>query len=177
MIERFHLAQLNVATVLAPLTDPRMIGFVEALDQINELAEASPGFLWRLKDDSGNATALRPFGPDLIVNMSLWESVEALSDYVYRSEHKAYLARRKEWFAMPGKAHLVLWWIAADDLPTLEEAKRRLDLLRLLGPSPKAFTFKHRFPPPTVTCELAETEKAGLAAGFSSHVDEKRQRE
>ena len=94
MSQGFHLAQLNIGTVLAPLEDERMRGFVEALDHVNALADASPGFVWRLKDDAGNATALRPLGPDMIVNMSVWESSEALFDYVYRSGHKAYLARR-----------------------------------------------------------------------------------
>ena len=148
MTERFHLAQLNVATLLAPLDDERMRGFVEALDHINALADASPGFVWRLKDDAGNATALRPFAADMIVNMSVWESDEALFDYVYRGGHKAYLARRKEWFAMPAEMHLVLWWIPAGTHPTIAEAKRRLDLLRAKGPSPEAFTFKRRFPAP-----------------------------
>jgi Domain of unknown function (DUF3291) len=143
---QFHLAQLNVATILAPLDDERMRGFVEALDHVNAIADASPGFVWRLKDDAGNATALRPFGADMIVNMSVWESADALFDYVYRSGHKAYLARRKEWFAMPAEMHLVLWWIPAGTIPTVEEAKRRLDLLRANGPSPEAFTFKQRFP-------------------------------
>jgi hypothetical protein len=145
---KFHLAQLNVATILAPLDDERMRGFVEALDHVNAIADASPGFVWRLKDDAGNATALRPFGADMIVNMSVWESADALFDYVYRSGHKAYLARRKEWFAMPAEMHLVLWWIPAGTIPTVEEAKRRLDLLRANGPSPEAFTFKQRFPAP-----------------------------
>ena len=148
MTQTFHLAQLNVATILAPLDDERMRGFVEALDHVNAIADASPGFVWRLKDDAGNATALRPFGADMIVNMSVWESAEALFDYVYRGGHKAYLARRKEWFSMPAEMHLVLWWIPAGTIPTIAEAKRRLDLLRLNGPTPEAFTFKRRFPAP-----------------------------
>ena len=148
MTQTFHLAQLNVATILAPLDDELMRGFVEALDPVNAIADASPGFVWRLKDDAGNATALRPFGADMIVNMSVWETAEALFDSVYRSGHKAYLARRKEWFSMPAEMHLVLWWIPAGTIPTIEEAKRRLDLLRSNGPTPEAFTFKRRFPAP-----------------------------
>ena len=155
MTHGFHLAQLNVATMLAPLDDPRMKGFVEALDHINAIADVSPGFVWRLKDDAGNATALRPFEADMIVNMSVWESAEALFDYVYRSGHQAYLARRKEWFAMPAEAHLVLWWIPAGTRPTIEEAKRRLDLLRQICPSPEAFTFKQRYPAPIAVPALA----------------------
>ena len=152
---RFHIAQLNVATILAPLDHPQMAGFVEALDRINAAADASPGFVWRLQDDAGNATALRPFGADMIVNMSVWSSIDALFGYVYRSQHTPFLTRRKEWFAMPAEAHLVLWWIAAGTLPTLSEAKRRLDLLRENGPSPEAFTFKRRFPAPSPAPALA----------------------
>lgn len=155
MSASFHLAQLNVATILAPLDDERMLGFVEALDHVNAVADASPGFVWRLKDDAGNATALRPFGPDMIVNMSVWQTAEALFDYVYRSGHKAYLARRKEWFSIPAEMHLVLWWIPAGAIPTIAEAKRRLDLLRLNGPSPEAFTFKRRFPAPDAVPAIA----------------------
>jgi hypothetical protein len=151
----FHLAQLNVATILAPLDDERMRGFVEALDHVNAVADVSPGFIWRLKDDAGNATALRPFGPDMIVNMSVWQTAEALFDYVYRSGHKAYLARRKEWFSIPAEMHLVLWWIPAGAIPTIAEGKRRLNLLRLNGPSPEAFTFKRRFPAPDVVPAIA----------------------
>ncbi len=155
MSASFHLAQLNVATILAPLDDERMRGFVEALDHVNAVADASPGFVWRLKDDAGNATALRPFGPDMIVNMSVWQTAEALFDYVYRSGHKAYLARRKEWFSIPAEMHLVLWWIPAGAIPTIAEAKRRLDLLRLNGPSPEACTFKRRFPAPDAVPAIA----------------------
>jgi hypothetical protein len=160
----FHLAQLNVATILAPLDDERMRGFVEALEPINAIADASPGFVWRLKDDAGNATALRPFGADMIVNMSVWESAEALFDYVYRSGHKAYLARRKEWFSMPAEMHLVLWWIPAGTIPTIEEAKGRLDLLRANGPSPEAFTFKRRFPAPGAVPAASPRPLAGEVA-------------
>ena len=144
----FQIAQLNVATILAPLDQPQMAGFVEALDRINAVAEATPGFVWRLQDEAGNATALRPFGPEMIVNMSVWDSVEALFDYVYRSQHTPFLARRKEWFAMPKEPHMVLWWVPAGTRPTIIEARERLDLLRQTGPSPEAFTFKQRFPAP-----------------------------
>ena len=164
MTPAFHLAQLNVATILAPLDDERMRGFVDALDHINALADASPGFIWRLKDDAGNATALRPFAADMIVNMSVWESAEALFDYVYRSGHKAYLARRKEWFAMPAEMHLVLWWIPAGTIPTIAEAKRRLDLLRANGPSPEAFTFKRRFAAPEIGAVASPLPLAGEVA-------------
>ena len=156
MTDCFHLAQLNVATILAPLDHPRMAEFVGALDRINALAEASPGFVWRLRDDSGNATALRPFGPEMLVNMSVWESAETLADYVYRSQHARYLARRKEWFAMPSAAYLALWWIPSGSRPTLEKAKRRLDLLQARGPSPEAFTLTRRFQPPVEAPALAE---------------------
>jgi hypothetical protein len=161
---KFHLAQLNVATILAPLDHERMRGFVEALDHVNALADASPGFVWRLKDDAGNATALRPFGADMIVNMSVWESADALFDYVYRSGHKAYLARRKDWFSMPAEMHLVLWWVSAGTIPTIAEARRRLDLLRANGPSPEAFTFKRRFPAPETAPAASTLPLAGEVA-------------
>ena len=165
MSQGFHLAQLNVATLLAPLDDPRLKHFVDGLDHINALADASPGFVWRLKDDAGNATALRPFAPDMIVNMSVWESAEALFDYVYRGGHKAYLARRKEWFSMPVEMHLVLWWIPAGTIPTIAEARRRLDLLRERGPTPEAFTFKRRFPAPGAVPDPSPLPLAGARSG------------
>lgn len=143
-----HLAQLNIARLLAPLDDPRLADFVANLDRINALAESAPGFLWRLQDDSGSATAFRPFGEDVIVNMSVWTGRQALFDYVYASDHALFLKRRKEWFAMPEEAHLVLWWVPAGHRPDLAEADARLAQLRQRGPTPDAFTFKRFFGPP-----------------------------
>lgn len=146
---RYHLAQLNVARLAAPLDSPQLAGFVAALGPINALADVSPGFVWRLQDESGNATSFVGFSDDeLLVNLSVWESVEQLADFVYRSHHAGVMRRRREWFVPMDEDHLVLWWISAGRLPTLEEAESRLLRLRSEGPGQKAFTFRHRFPPP-----------------------------
>jgi hypothetical protein len=122
---------------------------VAALDPVNAMAEESAGFVWRLQEESGNATGLRPFGEDVIVNMSVWESVEALQDYVFRTAHVQVLRRRREWFAPYGSASLVLWWIPRGHVPTLEEAKARLDLLDRAGAGPEAFTLRSPYDPPS----------------------------
>jgi hypothetical protein len=144
-----HLAQLNVAHLVAPIDSPLLADFVALLPEINELADRSPGFVWRLTDaDGGDATSLRPFGPDVIVNMTVWESLEALRDYVYRSEHLDVMQRRRQWFRRFGRPHQVLWWVEAGHLPTLDEAARRLARLQDQGPSAAAFTFRSPHPMP-----------------------------
>ena len=146
----YHLAQINIARVLAPLDDPLMAGFVEQLNPINALADASPGFVWRLQDEAGDATSIRVFEDDrILLNMSVWETIEALQDYVYRSAHLGPLRDRKRWFVVPDEPHLALWWVPAGHLPTPQEAKARLEYLRRHGPTPEAFTFKHAFPAPS----------------------------
>jgi len=146
-----HLAQLNIALLTEPLESPRLAGFVAALDEINALADAAPGFVWRLQTEDGDATAVRVFDDDrLIVNMSVWESVEALADYTYRSDHVRILRRRKEWFESLKEAYQVQWWVPAGELPTVAEAERRLVHLREHGPSEHAFTFRTPFPAPAV---------------------------
>ena len=148
---RFQLAQVNVGRALAPIHAAQMADFVANLNRINRLAEAATGFVWRLKDVSGNATGIDVGGdPRLIVNLSVWESREALFDFVYRSGHTKIMARRKEWFEPYGQAYMALWWCPAGSPPTLDEAMRRLALLERRGPSPQAFTFKQSFPPPSV---------------------------
>ena len=146
----WHLAQLNIGRLRAPVDDPSLADFTANLDPINALADTTPGFVWRLQTEEGNATAIRPFpGDDLMaVNMSVWESMEALADYVYRSAHTAFLRRRGEWFERLGEVYLVLWWIPAGTRPTIDEAIARLDQLRTFGPTPEAFTFRHPFPQP-----------------------------
>jgi hypothetical protein len=143
-----HLAQLNVGRSVAPLTDPVMADFVGGLARLNALADASPGFVWRLQDDSGNATDLRPFDAETLVNMSVWTSIDALRDYVYRSGHLDLLRRRREFFVVADGPYTVLWWVPAGQLPTVDEAGERLALLRTKGPSPDAFTFREPCPPP-----------------------------
>ncbi|MFC6017299.1 DUF3291 domain-containing protein [Plantactinospora solaniradicis] len=148
----FHLAQLNVARLRAPLDDPRLADFVADLPTLNGLADNSPGFVWRLRDEEANApdaTALRPFGPDLLINLTVWESVSALRDYAYHSPHLEALRRRREWFHPAGSdPHLVLWWLPTGELPTLDQARDRLDRLARTGPTPDAFTLRHPFPAP-----------------------------
>jgi heme-degrading monooxygenase HmoA len=121
------------------------------LDPVNALADRTPGFIWRLQTEDGNATAIRPFEDDRVaVNLSVWESLEALGEFVYASRHLEVLQRRREWFEHMAEAYLVLWWIPAGTTPTVEEAKARLEALRERGPSPHAFTFREPFPPPDV---------------------------
>jgi hypothetical protein len=146
---KHQLAQINIARILAPLDSPQMADFMNALDEINTLAEAAPGFVWRLKGDNNNATDYRPFDDDwLLVNMSVWSDVDSLKAYTYRSAHVDYLRRKKEWFEALGKPYLALWWVVAGHVPTIEEAKARLASLEQNGETQFAFTFKHIFSPP-----------------------------
>jgi heme-degrading monooxygenase HmoA len=117
------------------------------LEPVNALADAAPGFVWRLQTEDGDATAIRPFEDDrLIVNLSTWESVEALAAFVYSGPHRAIMVRRREFFAPMREAFQVLWWSV--DIPTVAEAVVRLDHLRAHGPTPRAFTFRKPFPAP-----------------------------
>jgi hypothetical protein len=148
MAASWQLAQLNIARPRAPLDDPVMAGFMADLDRINALAEASLGFVWRLQDESGNATALeQPFGPEIIVNLTVWADVEALRRFVYKTEHAGYIRRRTEWFGELDGPHLVLWWVPAGHRPALDDAKARLDRFAALGPTSEAFTFSRAFDP------------------------------
>jgi hypothetical protein len=144
----YELAQLNIALMKEPLESPRMADFVANLDRINALAEDSPGFVWRLKTDDGNATALRPLGEETLVNVSVWKDVASLNKYVYQSAHVEIMRRRKEWFERMREAWVVLWWIPQGHRPTVSEAIARLELLRANGPSRDAFTFRRAFLPP-----------------------------
>ncbi|MCI0553538.1 MAG: DUF3291 domain-containing protein, partial [Anaerolineae bacterium] len=141
-------AQVNIARMNAPLDDPMMAGFVARLEEINALADRSPGFVWRLQTSEGNATYLRPYDDDRILfNLSVWESIEHLQQYVYRSAHAELLRQRHEWFEKFAKAYLALWWVPAGHIPSVDEAKQRLAHLDTHGPTPFAFTFKNTFPP------------------------------
>ena len=125
-----------------------MAGFVRRLEEINALADASPGFVWRLQGDAGNATYLRPYGDDRIIfNLSVWESIEALRVYVYRTAHAEVLRQRRDWFEKFDLMHLALWWIPAGRLPTVGQATARLEYLQRHGEGPHAFTFRQIFPP------------------------------
>jgi Domain of unknown function (DUF3291) len=144
-----HLAQMNIGRLLAPLESQQLAGFVAALEPVNARAERTPGFVWRLQTEDGDATAIRPFDDDMIViNMSVWESVEALADFAYRSEHTPVMRQRAQWFERMAEAYLVLWWVPAGHRPTVEEGKQRLARLRRYGPSPEAFTLRSPFPAP-----------------------------
>ncbi len=140
------LAQLNIARIAHPLESKEMQDFVLALNAINLLAETSPGFIWRLKDEANNATSFQMYNdPNLIVNMSIWENLESLRHYVFNSGHTHYLKRRKEWFIPLEQTGTVLWWIPDNHTPTLTEAQEKLDLLRNQGSSQKAFNFAQAF--------------------------------
>jgi len=147
--EAWHLAQVNVARMRAPLEDPLLAGFVAQLEFVNALADRSPGFVWRLQTDDGDATAVRAYDDPLILfNLSVWVSVAALRDYVYNSAHREPLRERKQWFVPMDTAHLALWWVPAGHRPSVQEATERLEHLRRHGPGPTAFSFAKAFDPP-----------------------------
>jgi len=147
----FQIAQINIARMKGVnIDDPIMKEFTDNLDRVNEIAESSKGFVWRLKDDSNNATSINPYNDvQVLINISVWESIEALEEYTYNTFHTEYLRRRKEWFNSFGKATYAIWWISAGNHPTIEEAMDRLDYLQKNGPTPQAFDFKKRFMPTT----------------------------
>ena len=148
----YHVAQCNIGRVLAPLDSPQLAGFVAALEPVNRMADEAPGFVWRLQTEAGDATAIRAFEDDmLLLNMSVWESIEALAEFTYRTTHRDVMRRRREWFERLADAYLVLWWVPAGTLPTVVEARARLEVLRRDGPTPRAFTFRSPFPPPDAT--------------------------
>ena len=143
-----QLALFNIGRLRAPMDDPLIDDFRTNLDRVNALAESSPGFVWRLQDETGDATSIKPFGDDLeIVNLTVWESIEALADFTYRTGHTAFLRRRREFFEAPTQPILCLWWIPEGTIPTVEDAIARLEHLRAHGPTATAFTFRHRFEP------------------------------
>ncbi|MGI9305543.1 MAG: DUF3291 domain-containing protein [Gammaproteobacteria bacterium] len=152
----FHLAQINIAKMLAPLEYPLMADFVARLDSINALADRSPGFVWRLQDEVGDATSIRVFEDDrILINMSVWESIEALSDYVYQSGHVSVLRDRKRWFTKVEGPSLALWWVRAGSTPEVDDAVRRLALLKVRGASVQAFTFAQPFSQPDPDAALS----------------------
>jgi Domain of unknown function (DUF3291) len=145
---RWHLAQLNVGRLLAPVESPAIEGFRAQLEPVNALADGHPGFVWRLQTETGNATDIRPTEDDLfLINMSVWESIEALRAFTYTTAHVHVLKQRRSWFVQLASAHLVLWWVPAGHIPTIDEAMDRLQRLRRDGPTPAAFTFRTPFTP------------------------------
>lgn len=175
---RFHLAQVNIAVGRGTVDQPVMAGFVAQLDRINALAEQSPGFVWRMKDGEPAAQYMAAYdGPTVIVNLSVWQDVDALAAYSYHSAHAEVLRRRRQWFERMNGPHLALWWIPACRLPTVAEATARLQHLARHGPGPAAFTLKERWPPPLhaemnyhrrrfVTVQPSDTGDAGAGTQF-----------
>ncbi|MEO8694027.1 MAG: DUF3291 domain-containing protein [Acidimicrobiales bacterium] len=155
----YHLAQCNIGRILAPLDSSRLAGFVAGLEPINALADSTPGFVWRLETEDGNATSIRAFDDHmLLMNMSVWESIDSLADFVYRSAHRDVVRQRGQWFEKMSEAYMVLWWIPAGTIPTETDAKVRLDILRRDGPSPAAFTFRSPFSSPdAATVDTTDT--------------------
>ena len=133
-----HLAELNIGKFRYPTTDPRMAGFMDNLDRVNALAERSPGFVWRLKGDNNNATDFR-VGDDYAVNMSVWETPDALENYVFKTVHVQFYRKRQEWFNLIEKPHMVFWWVEEGHQPTLQEAMDRLEHYQKKGASDQAF--------------------------------------
>jgi hypothetical protein len=147
-----NLAQLNVAAMKESTDSPAMADFMASLDRINALAESAPGFVWRLVGDPPE----NPFGPTMLVNLSVWRDVGSLSDFVYRSGHVEIMRRRREWFASQAEASMVLWWVPAGHIPTVREAAARLELLRQRGPTAEAFSFASRHGPPDLATQVDE---------------------
>jgi hypothetical protein len=146
---QYHIAQVNIGRVKAPVEDPIMAGFVARLDEINALAERSPGFVWRLQTSEGNATYFRPYPEDdrILINMSVWETVESLRHYVYQTAHAELLRQRQAWFEKFAGSYTALWWVPAGHRPGMDEATQRLAHLEKHGPTQFAFTFKATFEP------------------------------
>jgi len=141
-----HLAQLNIAKAKYSLESPKIKEFVDNLEPVNKLAESSAGFIWRLQDESGDATNITAFSdPDIIVNMSVWDSIEALKNFMFRTHHRDFLRRKKEWFHNIPDDSYVLWWVPKDHTPSVQEAREKLEFLRNNGDTPYAFTFKSNF--------------------------------
>lgn len=146
---QYHIAQVNIGRVKAPVEDPIMAGFVARLDEINALAERSPGFVWRLQTSEGNATYFRPYPEDdrILINMSVWQTIESLRHYVYQTAHAELLRQRQAWFEKFAGSYTALWWVPAGHRPGMDEATKRLAHLEKHGPTQFAFTFKATFEP------------------------------
>ena len=155
----YQLAQLNIGRIRAPLDTPTMAGFVARLEDINALADAAPGFVWRLKTEDGDATAIRPYDDDrMLVNLSVWTGLSELRDFVYRTAHAEVMRQRRSWFEPLAEAFVVLWWVPAGHRPSVDEAKERLDHLRQNGETAYAFTYRHPFAVPGASTPLSPDE-------------------
>lgn len=148
MTDKYHIAQVNIARMLYSLDAPEMQDFVNNLDPINALADEAPGFVWRLQTEAGNATSIKSYDDEmLILNMSVWEDIESLKTYTFKSDHVEFVRRRKEWFELIDGSYTALWWVPAGYIPTIREAKKRIVSLEENGETPYAFSFKKTFTP------------------------------
>lgn len=162
----FHLAQVNVARAHGEMTDPVMAEFVAALPVINALAERTPGFVWRLQTEDGDATAIRPYeDARILINLSVWHDLDALREYVFRSDHSGYMRRRREWFERFERVYVALWWVPAGHLPSVAEAVERLAHLETHGPTPVAFGFAQPFGPDGRTLPRGAAAEDACPAG------------
>jgi hypothetical protein len=146
----YQLAEINIARMKGvTIDDPIMKEFVDNLDKVNEIAENSDGFVWRLKDEDNNATNFNPYiDEQIIVNFSIWESIETLEHYMYKTFHSEFLKRRKEWFQTFGQVSTAIWWVKKGEIPNLSEAMEKLDYLQKNGASEIVFNFKQKYPKP-----------------------------
>ena len=148
MTKQFHLAQLNIADAKADSSSDLMQGFYDRIEEIHDLAEASPGYIWRYQDEDGDDVAERIFAnPLLLINLTLWQDIESLRHFVYKTVHKELIQGRNQWFNKMPEMYQVLWWVPARHIPTIQESKGRLETLREHGPTVKAFTFAKPFSP------------------------------
>jgi len=161
----YQLAHLNIAKMREALESPSMVDFVNNLDRVNALADQAPGFVWRLKDEIEEAAAMSLFGNDYVVNMSVWTDLASLSDYAFHSGHVEIMRRRREWFLPMSEASTVLWWVPESHLPTVVEAKAKLEHLRVHGPGRSAFTFKRSYLPPEQRHDGHNVEAVGHDTG------------
>jgi hypothetical protein len=146
----YQIAQINIARMKGvDINDPLMKEFVDNLDIVNAIAEKSEGFIWRLKEENNNATSLNPYNDEqIIINISVWESIETLEKFMYHTFHSDFLKRRKEWFQSFGSAHTAMWWIPCGQFPSMQTAVDKLDHLQKNGASEFVFDFRNKFPTP-----------------------------
>jgi hypothetical protein len=151
-MKKYQIAEINIAKMKGvDINDPIMKEFVDNLDYVNEIAENSEGFVWRLKDENNNATSLNPYNDErIIINVSVWENIETLENFMYRTFHSDFLKKRKEWFLAFGTAHTAIWWIPKGHIPSIHEALEKLDFLQKNGASSSSFDFRNKFPAPLV---------------------------
>ncbi|MEO6454562.1 MAG: DUF3291 domain-containing protein [Ginsengibacter sp.] len=151
----YQIAEINIARMKGVnINDPVMKEFVDNLDRVNALAESSAGFVWRLKDDTNNATSINPYNDEqVIINVSVWQNIESLENFMYKSFHSGFLKRRKAWFQLFGKAYTAMWWIPKSHLPTIDEAVEKLDYLQKNGASEKVFDFRKKYLPPSAVSD------------------------